>query len=50
MATWAEAPLTATEEDEHLMVAVVAANASKTEVEIAAGEEFADHLADDWTP
>ena len=30
------------------MVAIFTANAGKTEVENAAGEEFADHLADDW--
>ena len=32
------------------MAAVGAANASKAEVEVAAGEEFADDLADDWAP
>ena len=50
MATGAEAPLPATKGNEHFMVAVVAADPGKAKVEIAAGEEFSDHLADDRPP
>jgi hypothetical protein len=45
MATWAEAALTATEGDEHLMVTIFATNSGKAEVEVTASEEFAYHLA-----
>ena len=50
MATWAEAALPAGEGDEHLMVAILAADPGKAEVEIAASEEFSDHLANDRPP
>ena len=50
MATGAEASLPAGEWDEYFMLALGAADTSKAKVEIAAGEEFSDHLADDRPP
>jgi hypothetical protein len=50
MATWAEAALTATEGNEHLMVTIFATNSGKAEVEIAAGEKLADHFTNDRSP
>ena len=51
MATRVEAPLTTTEGNEYtIVVAVVAADASESEVQVAAAEKFASHLTENRAP
>ena len=50
MATGAQTPLAAGKRDEHLVGAVAAADAGKTQVQIPAAEELASHFADDGPP
>ena len=50
MTTGADTSLPAGEGDEHFVPAVGAADTSKPEVEVAAGEKFAENLANDRAP
>ncbi len=50
MAAWTKATLLTGEGDEHLVAAVRAPNAGKAEVQVAAAEEFAYHVADNQSP
>jgi hypothetical protein len=50
MAAWTKASLLTGEGYEHLVAAVRAPNAGKTEVQVAAAEEFAHDVADDQSP
>ena len=52
MAARAKVPLAAGEGDEHLVAALRAAapHAGEAEVQVAATEELADHIADDGPP
>ena len=50
MTTGTETLLATREGNEHLVAAVAAADAGKTEVEILAAEEFARYLNDDGPP
>jgi hypothetical protein len=50
MAAWTEAALTAGEGDEHLVSTIGATDAGEAEVQVAAAEESAGHVADDRSP
>ena len=50
MATGAQTPLAAGEGNEHLVAAVRTSDTRETEVQVAAAEEFAGHLANDRPP
>jgi hypothetical protein len=50
MAAWAQAPLPTRERHEHLMAAVRAADAGKTEMQVAATKESAAHHSNQCSP